>query len=178
MLAQHRSQRKAKLTVGSGWKNFKDDCPGERTVLFWSGGKDSFLTLRALQQSKRARKEQERITLLTTFDGKTGKIPFQDTKITDVLEQAQRAGVDLLAVPLGGGTGPYPDAYSVTLKAALEPLRVKGLAFGDLHLQELRSWREDTFSGAYSCEFPLFNVPYEDLLPRLWAETGVTLKVS
>lgn len=66
----------------------------------------------------------------------------------------------------------------IKIKAALKPLRVKGLAFGDLHLQELRSWREDTFSGSYSCEFPLFGVPYEDLLSRLWAETGVTLKVT
>lgn len=37
-------------------------------------------------------------------------------KITDVIEQAQHEAVDILAVPLGGGTGPYPDAYSVTLK--------------------------------------------------------------
>lgn len=98
-------------------------------------------------------------------------------QIADVLVQARHEGVDLLAVPLGGGTGPYPDSYAVTLKAALKPLRVKSLAFGDLHLEELRSWREDTFSGAYSCEFPLFEVPYEELLPRLWAEEGVTLRV-
>eukprot|EP00903_Cladosiphon_okamuranus_P019574 g18002.t1 len=181
MLVQHRKQKKARLTVGAGWKTFKDDGAGERTVLFWSGGKDSFLTLRALQRRSKKTVEgldPERITLLTTFDAKTGKIPFQDTKITDVIEQAQHEGVDILAVPLGGGTGPYPDAYSVTLKAALKPLRVRGLAFGDLHLQELRSWREDTFAGSYSCEFPLFGVPYEDLLSQLWAETGVTLKVS
>lgn len=38
------------------------------------------------------------------------------SKITDVIDQAQHEGVDILAVPLGGGTGPYPDAYSVTLK--------------------------------------------------------------
>lgn len=99
-------------------------------------------------------------------------------QIVDVIEQARREGIDLLAVPLGGGTGPYPDAYAVTLKAALKPLLVKSLAFGDLHLQELRSWREDAFSGAYPCEFPLFKVPYEELLGRLWAEPGVTLRVS
>lgn len=83
MLVQHRGQRKSKLTVGASWKTFKDDGPGERTVLFWSGGKDSFLTLRALQQRRRREKAegQERITLLTTFDGKTGNIPFQDTKV-------------------------------------------------------------------------------------------------
>lgn len=95
-----------------------------------------------------------------------------------MLLQAQHEKVDILAVPLGGGSGPYPDAYSVTLKAALKRLRVKSLAFGDLHLQELRSWREDTFLGTYPCEFPLFNVPYEDLLRTLWEEKGVTLKVS
>lgn len=84
MLVQYRKQRKAKLTVGAGWKTFRDDGAGERTVLFWSGGKDSFLTLRALQRRSKGRsraERAERITLLTTFDGKTGKIPFQDTKV-------------------------------------------------------------------------------------------------
>lgn len=95
-----------------------------------------------------------------------------------MLTQARHEGVDLLSVPLGGGIGPYPDAYAVTLKAALRPLKVKRLAFGDLHLQELRSWREDAFSGAYLCEFPLFEVPYEELLSRLWAEDGVMIRVS
>lgn len=88
MLVQYRKQRKAKLTVGAGWKTFKDGGAGARTVLFWSGGKDSFLTLRALQRRSKSKSESEsraegpeRITLLTTFDGKTGKIPFQDTKV-------------------------------------------------------------------------------------------------
>lgn len=40
--------------------------------------------------------------------------------MTDAIEQAQHEGVDILAVPLGGGTGPYPDAYSVTLKVKEE----------------------------------------------------------
>lgn len=91
MLVQYRKQRKARLTVGAGWKTFKDDGAGERTVLFWSGGKDSFLTLRALQRRSnkaegRGLREHgpERITLLTTFDGKTGKIPFQDTKVCTI----------------------------------------------------------------------------------------------
>lgn len=85
MLVQHRTRKKSKLTVGGGWKTFKDDESRERTVLFWSGGKDSFLTLRALQKRNSQGREQDRnrITLLTTFDGKTGNIPFQDTKVGD-----------------------------------------------------------------------------------------------
>lgn len=46
-------------------------------------------------------------------------------KITDVIEQAQHEGVDILAVPLGGGNGPYPDAYSVTLKVNAEACATK-----------------------------------------------------
>lgn len=107
MLVQHRKQRKARLTVGASWKTFKDDGAGERTVLFWSGGKDSFLTLRALQQrnkNKRKSEGPERITLLTTFDGKTGKIPFQDTKVrvvagsVAVLSASERVADALLPV--------------------------------------------------------------------------------
>lgn len=85
MLVQSRRRRKPKLTVGEGWRTFRDDKSGERTVLFWSGGKDSFLTLRALQKrhsrGREGRDGRDRITLLTTFDGKTGNIPFQDTKV-------------------------------------------------------------------------------------------------
>lgn len=93
MLVQHRNRRKARLTVGASWKTFRDDGARERTVLFWSGGKDSFLTLRALQRRNKARAQgAERITLLTTFDGKTGKIPFQDTKVT-ILNYACSCGI-------------------------------------------------------------------------------------
>lgn len=77
MLRRYREGRKAKLTVGKAWNKFTDE-DAERIVLFWSGGKDSFLTLRALQK----RGGKERITLLTTFDGKTGKIPFHNTKVS------------------------------------------------------------------------------------------------
>lgn len=80
MLSQYRKGRKAKLTVGDAWKAFKDE-GADRVVLFWSGGKDSFLALRALQK----RQGEDRVTLLTTFDRRTGKIPFQDTKVQHTL---------------------------------------------------------------------------------------------
>lgn len=47
-------------------------------------------------------------------------------KISDVIDQAQHEGVDILAVPLGGGTGPYPDAYSVVLKVKKVPRSILG----------------------------------------------------
>lgn len=54
-------------------------------MLFWSGGKDSFLTLRALQQENKINREageeeEGPVTLVTTFDGASGMIAFQDTR--------------------------------------------------------------------------------------------------
>ena len=48
------------------------------------------------------------------------------------------------------------------------PLR---LVFGDLHLEDIRAWREATFSSPphkYPCVFPLFRRPYEQLQQVLW----------
>lgn len=81
MLARYRGRGKPRLTVGEAWKTFRDRGP-PRDVLFWSGGKDSFLALRALQQELKGR--NERVTLLTTFDGATGRVPFQDSQVGHV----------------------------------------------------------------------------------------------
>ncbi|CAM9632132.1 unnamed protein product [Discosporangium mesarthrocarpum] len=171
---RNRRATKPRITTGMGWKTF-EDCGPPREVLFWSGGKDSFLTLKAMQSEF----NPHRITLLTTFDSFTGTVAFQNTKITDIMEQAKAESLDLLAVPLRGGeattaTGPYVAAVF----DALRPLNVQGLAFGDLHLEDIRSWREETFSGAYPCRFPLFGVPYDDLLGRLFAMEGITVRVT
>jgi diphthamide synthase (EF-2-diphthine--ammonia ligase) len=41
------------------------------------------------------------------------------------------------------------------------------LIFGDLHLKDIRQWRVDTWPG-YEISTPLFDVPYKELLERLW----------
>ncbi|KAG5183321.1 hypothetical protein JKP88DRAFT_317124 [Tribonema minus] len=146
---------------------------GPLNVLFWSGGKDSFLTLRALQAEQRDDPGAPEVMLITTCDAVSGTVAFQNTNIRDVMDQAKALQVDLLAVPLKGGeastgAGPYVDA----VMAALEPFkqRIRALCFGDLHLVDIRAWREATFTDTYPCRFPLFNTPYAELKARLWAE--------
>ena len=39
--------------------------------------------------------------------------------------------------------------------------------FGDLHLQDIRKWRVDTWSG-YEVSTPLFDISYDVLLSKLW----------
>ena len=143
------------------------------SLLFWSGGKDSFLALRALQ-----REGHRNIVLLTTFDARSRIIAQQEFTIDVVVEQATQLGVPLLGVPLHTGAD-YVDqiAAAVDLVPACERL-----CFGDLHLAHIRQWREKAFGGHprmanMELIFPLWNADYDALLADLLA-SGATSIVS
>jgi iron complex transport system substrate-binding protein len=71
---------------------------GNVKVLFDSGGKDSFLTIRAL--TLQAKEKPFGLILLTTFDGTSRVIAHQDVPISSVLRQAEHLGISLLGVPM------------------------------------------------------------------------------
>lgn len=163
-------------------------------VLFWSGGKDSYLSLLLLEQHYLSNKVEGRVVLLTTFEGSspTGEITHQGLCCRDVMNQAKALGLDLLLVPLPdkNGQGVSNISYKDTVVNALEVLREElssevlkfdssavmkmRLVFGDLHLQDIRNWRESTFSGegGLECLFPAFGVPYNELQNILWKASG------
>jgi hypothetical protein len=147
VLIKHRPQRR-KLSSSSSnssseidsdsssdeSSNSSNSKQAQLNVLFWSGGKDSFLTLRALQAEQRSDTSNSNdssstaaasgILLLTTCDAVSGSVAFQNTHIRDVMAQATALSLDLLAVPLVGGeaktaVGPYVTA----VLDALEPLK-------------------------------------------------------
>jgi len=132
-------------------------------VLFWSGGKDSFLTLMHLLG------EGKNVILLTSFGAHTNRVSIQDVHIKDIAKQAELFKVPLCLVPLFPNTD-----YKESIEAALSmiclqtELPILRLVFGDLHLKDIRQWREKTW-GNYEIDTPLFNVPYAELLQRLWA---------
>ena len=67
----------------------------EMDVLFWSGGKDSFLALNEL------RKENKRqVLLLTAYDCVSQQVTHQEIKIKDIKQQALKMGCSILFVPL------------------------------------------------------------------------------
>lgn len=150
-------------------------------VLFWSGGKDSFMALRALQRQLRGL--QSRIVLLTTFDQNGGKVAFQNTNVRDIVAQAAALQLDVLVIPLLGGEATTAVApYVTTVMDALKILEgeIEALCFGDLHLADIRQWREETFSPFYPCKFPIFGRPYASLMEELETartEEGVRIEV-
>ena len=143
--------------------------PGKPSVLlFWSGGKDSFLAYRAL-----ARKEDRQIVLLNTFDADSGMIAHQDIHSEVVAEQAGHLGLPVIGVPLH----PARD-YIEHVLLALDLLdNCEALAFGDLHLEHIREWRVNAFADAQrtrelSLLFPIWKVPYEELMKDLQASNA------
>ena len=86
------------------------------------------------------------------------------------MEQAKHLDISLLGVPLHTGK-----PYSQTLTEALKVIEASGmqlesLCFGDLHLQHIRGWREEqmpSLAPNVPLKFPIWKVPYKDLLDDL-----------
>ena len=144
-----------------------------RDVLFWSGGKDSFLALKYLQDET----EGDPL-LLTTFDDESGRVPHQDIAIEAIRQQALDLGLILFTVPLS-----YPatnEEYLEALRKHLKiiPFEINRLVFGDLHLQDIRKWREEQFGAmGFELAFPIWQKPYGELFDRLDRE-NVTIRIS
>lgn len=151
------------------------DHPGEPCdILFWSGGKDSYLAYRALQ-----RENKRPVALCTTYDGRSEFVAHQNISVHVIKEQAKLLGLPLLLIPL------YPefeylDRIELGVRVLQRLAKVERFVFGDLHLEHIRDWREDQLSQPFSnieLYFPLWNVPYEDLMDDLF-QSNVTCDIS
>jgi ATP-binding cassette subfamily B (MDR/TAP) protein 1 len=161
---------------------------GERdlVVLFWSGGKDSFLSLSHLYASYAAREEKRmpQVVLLTTIDPGTNAVPVQRIDVQTIVAQAEALELPLylVAVGLGGGYAAKVDEALKQVPAKVSRDRITTLAFGDLHLEDIRAWREHAFAKQYDLLFPVWKKDYKtELLPaltKLCAQTQATITYS
>ncbi|EGZ05370.1 hypothetical protein PHYSODRAFT_342513 [Phytophthora sojae] len=80
------------------------DAQNDLVVMFWSGGKDSFLALGALYESYAVeQKPMPRVVLLTTIDPKTNVVPIQDIPSQTIAAQAEALELPLCLVAVGLG---------------------------------------------------------------------------
>lgn len=183
-------------------------------VLFFSGGKDSFLTIRAL--ARQAKVQPFGLILLTTFDATSRVIAHQEMSIEVVIKQAKHLNITLVGIPLHRQSAHSDNYYLGRVKKAISLIHSKycnsqkdnvkrciaSLVFGDLHLEHIREWRKQQLTHEniigndsridhdderiqeivdtlpkYELEFPLWNVPYNQLEKDLEA-SGVQCVVS
>lgn len=159
----------------------------EIKVLFHSGGKDSFLTIRALARQYQQSCGDRRpfgLVLMTTFDAATRNIAHQDIPIDQVLRQAQHLNITLLGIPLRRASGEgyrdrirrgltvlessLPNMHTANNSSSNSKPKVTTLAFGDLHLEHIKEWRDSVLTPLlYRLEYPLWKEPYSNLLKDL-----------
>jgi uncharacterized protein (TIGR00290 family) len=140
-------------------------------ALAWSGGKDSSLALAALQADPTA----EVVAVLTTVTGDYDRISMHGVRRTILEAQVAALGLPLVeaTIPAAASNQMYEVAFATAL-AALHKLRpdLRHLAFGDLFLADVRSYRERLL-GALGWEpvFPLWGRDTAELA-RHFVEAG------
>jgi iron complex transport system substrate-binding protein len=181
----HRTRVISKVTLlnavtkrGKGVYDSSGASSSPADVLFWSGGKDSYLAY--LRLCARTDSDQRRIVLLTTINEIDGSVPHQGTTLHQVMDQSRFLGVDHLIVPLPNNCSNVD--YISRVEEGLAVIERKfgnfsRLIFGDLHLEDLVAWRKGSFPDR-EILFPLLNAPYEELIRELLSLEEVCITVT
>ena len=115
-----------------------------RALVSWSSGKDSAWALHAV----RSQGEVEVAGILTTVTAEFARVAMHAVRETLLDEQARALGLPCRKVRL-----PWPcsnEAYEREMAEALRAARAEGVTrvvFGDLFLQDIRSYREAKLAG-------------------------------
>lgn len=119
-------------------------------ALSFSGGKDSIL---ALDRIIRAGNHIN--YLVTMYDAATERVRFHGVPITHIQAQADALGIPLLRYPT------TPENFEAVFLQSLQDLRqlnVTRIAFGNIHLADVRAWYEERTTGAGLAHLePLWN---------------------
>src|SRR3989339_443027 len=117
----------------------------KKTWLSWSSGKDSAWALQVLRQSA----EYEVSGLFTTINAEFERVAMHAVRVELLRQQAQAVGLPLYLIEI-----PYPcsnEQYAAVMTdfmAHASHEAVRCMAFGDLYLQDVRSYREERMQGS------------------------------
>jgi uncharacterized protein (TIGR00290 family) len=125
-------------------------------LLSWSGGKDSALALHRLQQSA----EHRVVGLVTTVTQDGQRVSVHGVQVALLRQQAAAAELPLIEIPIPDNcpNSAYLAAWSTALDEVPAPLLgARTLAFGDIFLEDVRSFREDMAAGlGFGSLFPIW----------------------
>lgn len=133
----------------------------DKIVLSWSGGKDSALALEKLMYNG----QYQVCGLFTTYNAQSQKISLHNVPVELIRQQAQNLNLPLYEIPLppNASNAIYEDAHKY-LYDKLKKDGISHVAFGDIHLQEIRDYREKVANGAgMQTYFPLWEMKTGEL---------------
>ncbi len=141
----------------------------------WSSGKDSTMALDVIRRSE----DIEVVALLVTMNAEADRVAMHAVRRTLVESQAERLGLALnfIELPAPCSNEIYELRMSQALDSALDD-GIEHIAFGDLFLQDVRSYREKQLAGTgISPLFPLWGQP-TDFLAQSMIDSGVQAVVT
>ena len=147
----------------------------KRVLLSWSSGKDSAWALHLLRRDR----EIEVSGLVTTLNAAFDRVAMHGTRRSVLEAQARAAELPLWTVPL-----PWPCTNEIYEQKMVEVCaravaeNINAVAFGDLFLADVRSYREKQLAGTgLEPLFPLWQIP-TDALAREMIADGLCARLS
>jgi uncharacterized protein (TIGR00290 family) len=132
-----------------------------KTVIGFSGGKDSTLALYEIQQNP----DYDVDSLLVTLTEGFGRVSIHGVRYKLLKQQSESLGIPLREVWIPQGC--TNDVYQERMQKAVLDMKDDGvthMVFGDIHLQDVREYRETMMSGTgITPVFPLWNRPVEEV---------------
>lgn len=143
-----------------------------KSIFNWSGGKDSALALHKVLQEN----QYEVVSLVTTLDENTGLSFLHSIPINKLQEQAESIGIPLYLISFSAEGKNYEEKYQDAI-LHFKKLGVTHFIFGDIHLSEIKSYREKKLA-PYSIEVlePLWNKNSEEVINDFF-ESGIKTKL-
>jgi uncharacterized protein (TIGR00290 family) len=138
--------------------------------LSWSGGKDSALALDALRLDPAV----EVVGLMTSITRPYDRISIHGVRRALLAAQARSLGLPLVEVPIDAHC--TNDEYEAALQSALHDIkgawpRLSGIAFGDLFLEDVRRYREQSLADSgLALHFPLWGIDTAELAHKVIAD--------
>jgi uncharacterized protein (TIGR00290 family) len=139
-----------------------------RVVMSWSGGKDSAQALLALKRDP----DVEVAALLTTITEGYERVSMHAIRVELLRAQAAAAGLPLVEVRIPPEC--VNDTYRARMEAAISSKPIAEIvhhAFGDLFLEDVRSYREETLATVdKEAIFPIWGIDTAELAYRFIAD--------
>ena len=146
-----------------------------KTLLSWSSGKDSAWALHILRQQQ----DLEVIGLFCTFNKKFERGAMHAVRNELIHQQADSIGLPLQLIPIPHQCS--DPEYKKIMGNFIEEAKsreIESIAFGDLFLEDIRSYREDSLAETgITPLFPLWGMPTDELSQEM-VNSGLRAKIT